>query len=269
MILKLLVKNGPLAGKQFDLKAGAIIGRSSTDISLDDAKMSGRHAKIETDPAGRWIMLDLGSTNGLKVNGKRLAQVSLTPGLVIHVGNTDLEVISAADPAIATPNKQAKAPPPPANPATPEKEKTSIESVDLAPTSPQDEPIVTVAPTWSEYMASFSTRAQAKVLNQIHTLKPFDPLLVLTVERGPQIGTTWVLGYGPRNIGLDSVDLPLLDPQAPGIAFMVTPRGAFAYFETLNAKKVRLNNKSVSAETLRGDDKITVGDTVIHVSYRE
>jgi pSer/pThr/pTyr-binding forkhead associated (FHA) protein len=295
MILKLLVKTGPLAGKQFDLKAGMVIGRSSVDITLDDAKLSGRHAKVETDPAGNWIMIDLGSTNGLKVKGKRLAQVSLTPGTVIHIGNTDMEVISAPTPGMASPNtattKSTVVPskvttvpkasvPPNLSPKKPSAQNTMapplpplpehhVTSVELAPISPQEESIAPEEPTWSEYLSSFSTRAQTKVRNDSKPLKPFDPMLVLTVVRGPQIGTTWVLGYGPRSVGLDSVDLPLLDSHAPGTAFVVTPKGPYAVFETPNSKKVRLNNKSISSETLRGDDKITVGDTVIHVSYRE
>jgi len=302
MILKLLVKNGPLAGQQFDLKAGATIGRAKTDIRLEDVKMSGKHAKIETDPSGNWILVDLGSTNGIKINGKRLAQVSLADGLLFRLGNTDIEVISAPDPAIAStsppplpadapgPEAARREPPAKKGPApsddavdladlkelvgaksmeTPTNElEKPVTAIDVAPEATKEE-IVVQPPTWSEYLSAFSIRAQKKVNNDPKPLKPFDPLLLLNIVRGPQIGTTWVLGYGPRSIGIESVDLPLLDANAPEIAFVVTPKGTYAQFETLHPKKVRLNNKSVSSEILRSEDKISVGDTVIQVSYRE
>ncbi|HEU4975121.1 MAG TPA: DUF3662 and FHA domain-containing protein [Baekduia sp.] len=49
---------------------GAVIGRSrECDIVLDDANVSRRHAEIS--PSGRgWVIDDLGSTNGVRVNGR-------------------------------------------------------------------------------------------------------------------------------------------------------------------------------------------------------
>jgi len=49
---------------------GAIIGRSrDCDIVLDDSNVSRRHAEIS--PSGQsWLIQDLGSTNGVRVNGR-------------------------------------------------------------------------------------------------------------------------------------------------------------------------------------------------------
>jgi hypothetical protein len=49
---------------------GALIGRSrECDIVLDDANVSRRHAEIS--PSGQsWLIQDLGSTNGVRVNGR-------------------------------------------------------------------------------------------------------------------------------------------------------------------------------------------------------
>jgi hypothetical protein len=240
MVLKFLVKSGPQTGEQFEIKPETVIGRAGTDISINDPKISGRHAKIENDGVLGWVLKDLGSTNGLKIDGKRVAQVELRVGTVIRIGNTDFEVITTPDPLFSSP------PPPPFENA------------------PQPK-----GPAWAQYFADFSQRSFEKVIDRPNPLKPFDPLLVLSIIRGPQIGSEWELGYGPRSVGTDSIDLPLFDSQAPGIAFTVTPKGPFAFFETPFPKKVRINNKSLSSETLRGDDLIAVGDTVIKVSYRE
>lgn len=49
---------------------GALIGRSrDADIVLDDSNVSRRHAEIQ--PSGQnWLIQDLGSTNGVRVNGR-------------------------------------------------------------------------------------------------------------------------------------------------------------------------------------------------------
>jgi hypothetical protein len=52
--------------------AGALIGRSrEADIVLDDSNVSRRHAEIS--PSGpNWLIQDLGSTNGVRVNGRQV-----------------------------------------------------------------------------------------------------------------------------------------------------------------------------------------------------
>src|SRR5690606_6069948 len=98
---------------------------------------------------------------------------------------------------------------------------------------------------------------------------PFRPLVTLRVVRGLQVGTEWVLGYGPRRVGLGSLDLHLFDPKAPLIAFTVTPDKAKAMFHTEHPSSVRLNGRGVSTETLSDGDVIEIGETVIKVGFRK
>jgi hypothetical protein len=83
----LLVGEGrrtPLAG------ARAVIGRSrDCEIVLSDPNVSRRHAEVVPDDGGWWV-IDLGSTNGIKVNGARAERAELRPGDVITLGLTDL-----------------------------------------------------------------------------------------------------------------------------------------------------------------------------------
>ena len=52
--------------------AGALVGRSrECDIVLADANVSRRHAELLPAPGGSWTIADLGSTNGVVVNGRR------------------------------------------------------------------------------------------------------------------------------------------------------------------------------------------------------
>ena len=69
--------------------AGAVLGRSrEADIVLDDANVSRKHAEVRPS-GGSWTVRDMGSTNGVKVNGRRIdGAQSLKPGDVIELGTS-------------------------------------------------------------------------------------------------------------------------------------------------------------------------------------
>jgi hypothetical protein len=75
---------------------GAVIGRSrDCDVVVDDSNVSRRHAEVRPSGAN-WIVNDLGSTNGVKVNGRRIdAPQSLRSGDTIELGTT--RVVFEAD----------------------------------------------------------------------------------------------------------------------------------------------------------------------------
>jgi hypothetical protein len=67
--------------------AGAVLGRSrEADVIVEDPNVSRRHAEVRPS-GGSWIVRDLGSTNGVKVNGRRIqGPQSLKRGDVIELG---------------------------------------------------------------------------------------------------------------------------------------------------------------------------------------
>ena len=66
------------------------IGRSRVcTITIDDPNISRRHAEIRRQDGGYWIA-DLGSTNGLEINGRREQRARLSHGDRIVIGRTDL-----------------------------------------------------------------------------------------------------------------------------------------------------------------------------------
>jgi hypothetical protein len=69
---------------------GAVIGRSrECDIVLQDSNVSRRHAEIRPTGGDGWTITDLGSTNGVKVNGRRIQGAqSLKRGDVIELGTS-------------------------------------------------------------------------------------------------------------------------------------------------------------------------------------
>jgi pSer/pThr/pTyr-binding forkhead associated (FHA) protein len=78
-------------GRTFDVtKRRTVIGRSKEcDVQLSDANVSRRHAELRQEGATYWIV-DLDSTNGTDVNGRRLKRAKLENGDRITVGSTDL-----------------------------------------------------------------------------------------------------------------------------------------------------------------------------------
>ena len=67
-----------------------VIGRSrEADIVLQDPNISRRHAELRRED-GSWQIVDLGSTNGIKVNGRRVDSQPLRQGDQITIGVTDL-----------------------------------------------------------------------------------------------------------------------------------------------------------------------------------
>ena len=78
-------------GKRHELTKHQItLGRSrDCDIRIEDPNVSRRHAEIRREN-GAWWIVDLGSTNGVEVNGRRVDRAELTPEDRVVLGKTDL-----------------------------------------------------------------------------------------------------------------------------------------------------------------------------------
>ena len=91
---------GQAIGRKFRLRPGQVLfaGRSaSTDIFIDENLVSRRHAKFA------WVgedvkVMDLGSTNGTFVNGRKEPQATLRSGDKIQIGQTLMKIYFSDDP---------------------------------------------------------------------------------------------------------------------------------------------------------------------------
>lgn len=69
--------------------ARSTIGRSrDADCVLRDPNVSRHHAELRRSTAGDWTIADLGSTNGIKVNGRRVGSTRLRSGDQVTLGTT-------------------------------------------------------------------------------------------------------------------------------------------------------------------------------------
>ena len=77
-------------GRHVISKRRTVIGRSKDcDIRLDDANVSRRHAELRQEGTSYWIV-DLDSTNGVEINGRRAKRAKLDAGDTVTLGSTDL-----------------------------------------------------------------------------------------------------------------------------------------------------------------------------------
>jgi Protein of unknown function (DUF3662)/FHA domain len=80
-----------LNGRSHALEGNRVVlGRSKdTDIRVEDANVSRRHAELRREGADWWLV-DLDSTNGTELNGRRISRSKLADGDTITLGATEL-----------------------------------------------------------------------------------------------------------------------------------------------------------------------------------
>jgi pSer/pThr/pTyr-binding forkhead associated (FHA) protein len=67
-----------------------VLGRSKDcDIRLADPNVSRRHAEVRPDGLG-WVAVDLDSTNGIEIDGKRVKELALADGTHFTLGTTEV-----------------------------------------------------------------------------------------------------------------------------------------------------------------------------------
>ncbi len=94
---RLEILNGGFEGMSYDLvKEEMVIGRNpTTDITLLDEGISREHAMIAYDEdLPGYLIEDLQSTNGTRVNGKRVRSAELAEGDEIQIGQTLFRFVS-------------------------------------------------------------------------------------------------------------------------------------------------------------------------------
>jgi transcriptional regulator with GAF, ATPase, and Fis domain len=89
-----------LESRVIPIEGGLTMGRRSAgvDLEIEDGKLSRRHAEVKRQ-GNEHEVIDLNSTNGTFVNGRRVAHAVLDVGAVLRVGETLFEV----GPAVSAP----------------------------------------------------------------------------------------------------------------------------------------------------------------------
>ena len=85
---QLVALSGPLAGRGFPLGSATLaFGRTpDNDVVIASPLASRRHAELRAE-GGRYVLYDLGSSNGTLLNGQRVQAQPLRPGDIIQIGD--------------------------------------------------------------------------------------------------------------------------------------------------------------------------------------
>jgi hypothetical protein len=78
-------------GERHEIDQGRVVlGRSKdADLQVVDPNVSRRHAELRQEGAGFWL-IDLDSTNGVEVRGKRVKRLKLEDGTRFTIGSTEI-----------------------------------------------------------------------------------------------------------------------------------------------------------------------------------
>lgn len=81
---------GPGAGASFPIGDHAVIGRlPDCEVTVGDTSVSRRHARVQRE-GDRWTVADLGSTNGVLLNGSSVQMAELRDGDRLELGAVTL-----------------------------------------------------------------------------------------------------------------------------------------------------------------------------------
>jgi hypothetical protein len=118
-----VMRSGPTPGVTFPLEGDQLtIGRdSSNGVAINDAEVSRKHSRLSFQ-GGKYVLEDLGSTNGTFVNGQRLSGPAvLKAGDVVSLGEQIVLMYDAInqDPGATIAASRKAVPPPPVYAAPP------------------------------------------------------------------------------------------------------------------------------------------------------
>ncbi len=228
MVTFIEIVSGPLEGSRYKVEAGTQVGRTTGRIIINDPKVSSLHAQVELDAKGQLMLVDLDSSNGLYISGRRVRKIALLSGVTFEVGRTLCKVVQVQE---------------------------------------EDAQDFGRVVTWREILKDSFSDSKSRNETHIDAGKIFLPLLRLTFLQGIQTGEVLTLAYGPRLFGANTLDMELMDPESPALAFEIHPLEAGAMIKNLSDRFVRLNNKPVQKETLSEGDIIMVGNSALKVTY--
>ena len=82
-----------------DLDAAVVtVGRlDENTLPIDDPSVSSHHAQLTLQGSGAYLLRDLGSTNGTRVNGLRITEATLHPGDQVRFGRVEAVFEASAD----------------------------------------------------------------------------------------------------------------------------------------------------------------------------
>ena len=97
---RLVVLSSNFAGREFELsKPQMVIGRTDdNDVVVNHRSISRNHAKVVREPeTGRYTIMDMQSSNGVRVNGEEYGKVELRRGDLVDLGHVRMRFVDVGE----------------------------------------------------------------------------------------------------------------------------------------------------------------------------
>ena len=94
MSVRLRVLTGAQEGQEVEVTGTATLGRLATcTLPIPSNAISREHAKVY-EREGNWFVVDLNSSNGTKVNGKKVTRQQLAFGDELEIGDVKIRFLA-------------------------------------------------------------------------------------------------------------------------------------------------------------------------------
>lgn len=204
-----------IIGTSVPLFEGLLIGRSRGHWIVEDNRISSTHAEIQSNNQGHLLLVDKGSRNGIKVQGRNISKLLLFPGLILQIGDTLVEVLHVDD--------------------------------HVTHQSNQDETQGVISQAM-EIVSKIDISEHEK-----DYVKPqfFTSPVHLEVIQGLQLNQQWILDYGPFRFGAGSIGGLLVGQNMPESVFEIFLGSRGPMIRPLTAERIlKLNSIPLISESL-------------------
>jgi pSer/pThr/pTyr-binding forkhead associated (FHA) protein len=218
-----------------------VIGRKRGDLLLDDPLVSSAHCRVLLKD-GRYLLQDLGSTNGTMVDGRMVREAVLRPGAEITVGSNRL-VLFVGEGEIKDLSEQ---------PAPP----TGTAQLELAWLL--DEELVELRSGVER------TRGEADVIGQDLRLPP-GLNAVIEVVAGQDAGKVFRFTRGNVSVGRRTGEVPLTDVEVSRHHAVIEVFGREMIFlrDLGSTNGTYHNGRRIAVSKLQSGDTLACGKTVM------
>jgi len=181
------------------------------------------------DAQGQFHLIDLGSSNGTLLNGRRTPKVPLQAGVQFQVGTTQMAII--------------------------ELHEDELEALGL------------VSRSWKEILRDQLLNSDPPSMSVQVECRAFAQAIRLTFIEGPLTDEFITVGFGPRSAGFGNIDIDLKDPQISMTAFELIPTEDKAQIKNLDPMNITLNKEAFNTETLKDGDTIQIASSTLKVTF--
>lgn len=228
---------GPNKGQIIPIKPGYKLGNgfgeAKVEIKLPAKNILSLHAQIISLENGQLFLVALNPNHVFSIDSHKIDRIELTNGYIFKLEDMLIKVASKA------------------------KKNTSLYAQRVPMSQKPDQTLESLLQTCTSLIPKNSGSIE---------IQAFKSPLQMRFSQGLQFDESFIIGWGPRKFGKNTLEFSLSDPVAPDIAFTLSPgtKGEYVFF-TKYPNIIFINGNSFKKAIVKTRDKIQFGDTIIEL----